>query len=172
MPIIPRLLGILAVMSCLGLSAALAAAAGLWKFAIDKQDQPSLSYLDRNGKTVFYVGCGGHFVMWAVYPGAAKKDGDQVGITIANAKTAMDFAGEIDGTYTDGPPHTTEFTQADLGYARTDPELYEEKWHNLEARFFDLLDSKEPLTVSAGGKSYVLPAVNAPQWRQRFRKIC
>jgi hypothetical protein len=29
-----------------------------------------------------------------------------------------------------------------------------------------------PLTISAEGKSYVLPPVNVPRWRARFQKIC
>jgi hypothetical protein len=37
---------------------------------------------------------------------------------------------------------------------------------------FDLLDSGQPLTISAEGKSYVLPPVNVPGWRARFQKIC
>jgi len=28
------------------------------------------------------------------------------------------------------------------------------------------------LTISAEGKSYVLPAVKVPRWRARFQKIC
>ena len=59
------------------------------------------------------------------------------------------------------------FDQPDLGYAREDPELYEDKWHALENRVFDLLDSGQPLTISAEGKSYVLPPVNVPRWRVR-----
>ena len=42
----------------------------------------------------------------------------------------------------------------------------------LENRFFDLLDSGHPLTISAEGKSYVLPPINVPRWRARFQKIC
>jgi hypothetical protein len=47
-----------------------------------------------------------------------------------------------------------------------------DKWGALENRFFDLLDSRQPLTISAVGKSYVLPPVNAPRWRARWQKIC
>jgi hypothetical protein len=36
------------------------------------------------------------------------------------------------------------FDQPDLGYARDDPELYEDKWHALENRVFDFLDSGHP----------------------------
>ena len=96
--------------------------------------------------------------------------------TIANGKTQMDFAGFtylLDGPRFEGwPPNTTMFDQADLGYARDDPELYQDKWHALENCVFDFLDSGHPLTISAKGKSYVLPLVNAPRWRARFQKIC
>ena len=111
--------------------------------------------------------------MNAVYPGAApKEDHTPASITIANGKTQMDFAGFtylLDGPGSeDWPPNTTMFNQADLGYARDDPELYQDKWHALENRVFDFLDSGHPLTISAEGKSYVLPPVNAA----RFQKIC
>ncbi|MGD0150202.1 MAG: hypothetical protein ABSB77_16620 [Xanthobacteraceae bacterium] len=171
-PTLPtRLLGILAVVSCLGWSGAVAAD-GAWKFQVDERGHPELSYLDNNNRTVFMVGCGHAFAVHAVYPGAPKKDGEKATITIASAKTQMDFAGEIDSGFTDGPPNTTHFVQWDLGYRRQDPNLYEKKWHQLESRFFDLLDSKQPLTISAEGQNYVLPAVSAARWRQRFHKIC
>jgi hypothetical protein len=168
-----RLLGIAAVVSGFGLSEALSAGdawKGSWKFEIDRQDQPSLGYYD--SKTVFRIGCGAHFDMRAVYPGASNKTDTKVSITIANGKTQMDFAGVIDADYEYGPQRATNFDQPDLGYARDDPELYEDKWHALENRMFDILDSGQPLTISAEGKSYVLPPVNAPRWRTRFQKIC
>lgn len=31
---------------------------------------------------------------------------------------------------------------------------------------------EQPLTISAEGKSYVLPPVKVPRWRARFQKIC
>jgi hypothetical protein len=148
------------------------AADGTWKFQVDERDHPDLSYLDNNGKTVFMVGCGHAFAVHAVYPGAPKKDGEKATITIASAKTRMDFAGEIDSGFEDGPPDTTHFVQWDLGYRRQDPNLYEKKWHQLESRLFDLLESGQPLTISAEGHNYVLPAVNVSRWRQRFHKIC
>jgi hypothetical protein len=160
-----------------GLSEALPAGdvwKGSWKFEIDRQDQPSLNYYDTKGKTVFRIGCGAHFDMHAVYPGSPKQDEfTKVSITIANGKTQMDFAGviyETDSEY--DLPHTTYFDQPDLGYARDDPELYQDKWHALENRVFDFLDSGQPLTISSEGKSYVLPPINAPRWRTRFQKIC
>jgi hypothetical protein len=167
----PRLLGILAVVSCLGWSGAVAAD-GAWKFQVDERGHPELSFLDNNGKTVFMVGCGHAFAVHAVYPGAPKKDGDKAIITIASAKRQMDFAGEIDSGFEDGPPDTTHFVQWDLGYRRQDPNLYEKKWHQLESRVFDLLESGQPLTISAEGRNYVLPAINASRWRQRFHQIC
>lgn len=131
-----------------------------------------LNYYDSKGKTVFRIGCGAHFDMRALYPGAPKKDDTKVSITIANGKMQMDFVDVIDAGYEYGPPHTANFDQPDLDYARDDPELYEKKWHELENRVFDLLDSGAPLTISAEGKSYVLPPVNVPRWRARFQKIC
>lgn len=110
--------------------------------------------------------------MDAVYPGAPKPEDSPGSITIANGKTQMDFAGFIYAGTEYNPPHTTFFNQPDLGYARDDPELYKDKWHGLENRVFDLLDAGQPLTVSAEGKSYMLPPINAPRWRARFQKIC
>ena len=72
-----RLLGITAVVFGFGLSEALAAGdvwKGSWKFEIDRQDQPWLGYYDTRGKTVFRIGCGAHFEMDAIYPGAAPKE--------------------------------------------------------------------------------------------------
>jgi len=148
------------------------AADGAWQFQVDERGHPELSYLDSNGKTVFMVGCGHAFAIHAVYPGAPKQEGEKATITIASAKTHMNFAGEIASGDEDDPPNTTHFLQWDLGYRRQDPNLYEKKWHRLESRFFDLLDSGQPLTISAEGRNYVLPAVNASRWRQRFQKIC
>jgi len=167
-----RLLAILVTASHFGLSAAVAVGGtskdtwkGAWKFEIDRQDQPALSYYDTRGKSVFRIGCGAHFDMRAVYPAAPKQGDTKVSITIANDKTQMDFAGTTDAGTEYDPPHTTMFDQPDLGYAREDPELYEDKWHALENRVFDLLDSGQPLTISAEGKSYVLPPINARRWR-------
>ena len=169
-----RLLGIVAVMSGFGLSQALPAGdvwKGSWKLEIDhRRDGVYLGYYDTSGKTVFRIGCGTHFEMDAVYPGGAPKQDTPASITIANGKTQMDFAGDIyAGPAVSFPPDTTFFNQPDLGYARDDPELYEDKWNALENRFLDFLGSGQPLTISAEGKSYVLPPVNVPHWRARFR---
>src|SRR5262245_15632041 len=93
-----RLLGIAAVVFGFGLSEALPADdvwKGSWKFEIDRQDQPWLGYYDTRGKTVFRIGCGAHFEMDAVYPGAPKPEHTPGSITIANGKKQMDFAGLI-----------------------------------------------------------------------------
>jgi hypothetical protein len=169
-------LAILVAVSGLGLSAASAADTwkGAWKLEFPPpRDQPSLSYYDTNGKTVFRFGCWTHYEMDVIYPGAApQQDFTEASITIANGKTQMDFAGRIDGPGGPGaegwPPNTTVFNQADLGH----PELDEDKWGALEDRFLDLLDSGRLLTISAEGKSYVLPPVNVPRWRARFQKFC
>jgi hypothetical protein len=65
-------------------------------------------------------------------------------------------------------PSVCEQSMPRLGH----PELDVDKWGALENRFFDLLDSGQPLMISAEGKSYVLPPVNAPRWRARWQKIC
>ncbi len=168
----PRLLGIVAVISSFGLSAALPAGdvwKGSWKFEIDRRDQPALSYYDTGGRRIFGIACGVHFEMNAVYPGAAPKDDTPGSITIANGKTRMDFAGNVfHNPEVEMPTELPFFNQANLGY----PDLEQDKWRALENRFLDLLDSGHPLTISAEGKSYVLPPVKVPRWRARFQKIC
>jgi hypothetical protein len=142
---------------------------GAWKFEVDRQDQPFLGYYELSGKTVFRIGCGAHFELDAIYPGAAPKEEDtKASITIGNGKTQMDFAGSIFAGPESFPPHTAMFNQSDLG----DSDLGQDKWRALENRQLDLLDSAQPLTISAEGKSYVLPPVKAPRWRARFQKIC
>jgi hypothetical protein len=177
MSITARLLGIAAVVLGLGLSEALAAGdvlKGAWKLEMPHpRDTPFLIFYDANRKTVFRFGCAVHYELDAVYPGAApKQDETKAAITIANGKTQMDFAGLLfllDGPGAEGwPPHTTMFNQADLGH----PELDGDKWGALEDGFLEFLDSGRPLTISAESKSYVLPPVDVPRWRARFRKIC
>jgi hypothetical protein len=68
-----RLLGLVAVVSCFGLSEALPAGdvwKGSWKFEMDRQINPMLVYYDTRGKTIFRIYCGVHFETDAVYPGA------------------------------------------------------------------------------------------------------
>ena len=127
-----------------------------------------LGYYDISGKTVFRIFCGTHFEMDAVYPGAPQEHAP-ASIRIANGKTQMDFAGNVfHNAEVEMPTDLPFFNQADLGHS----ELDGDKWRALENRFFDLLDSGQPLTISAEGKSYVLPSVNVPRWRARFQKIC
>ena len=172
MSMYPRLLGIAAVVFGFGLSEALAADdvwKGSWKFEIDRQDQPALSYYDTRGKRIFGIACGTHFEMNAVYPGAAPREISPGSITIASGNTQMDFAGNVfHNPEVEMPADLPFFNQADLGH----PELDKDKWSALENRVFDLLDSGRPLTISAEGKSYVLPPVKVPHWRARFQKIC
>jgi hypothetical protein len=177
MSIHARLFGIAAIVLGFGLSEALPAGdvlKGDWKLDISPpRDTPYLTFTDANHKTVFRFGCGVHYELDAVYPGsAAKQDDTAASITIANGKTQMDFAGNLfllDGRGAkDWPPHTTMFNQGDLGHR----ELEGDKWNALEDAFLEFLDSGRPLTISAEGKSYVLPPVNVPRWRARFRKIC
>src|SRR5215469_15022893 len=85
-----RLLGISAVVFGFGLSEALAAGdvwKGSWKFELDRQDQPALSYYDTSGRRIFGIACGVHFEMNAVYPGAApKEEHTPASITIAKRR--------------------------------------------------------------------------------------
>jgi hypothetical protein len=142
---------------------------GAWKFEIDRSERPWLGFYDTSGKTVFRFGCGTHVELDAVYPGdAPKQDHVEASIRIASGKKQMDFAGFTYAGPESFPPDTAMFNQPDLGQ----PDLDEKKWRALENRFLDLLDSGQPLTISAGDKSYVLPPVKAPRWRPRFQKIC
>jgi hypothetical protein len=169
MSMYPRLLGIAAVVVGFGLSEALAVGdvwKGSWKFEIDRQDQPALSYYDTRGRRIFGIACAMHFEMNAVYPGAAPKEDTTGSITIANGKTQMDFAGNVfHNPEVEMPTDLPFFNQADFGH----PELDADKWDALKNRLLDFLDSGHPLTISAEGKSYVLPPVKAPRWRARWR---
>jgi len=153
--------------------AALAAAPALaddgWKFAVDEQEHPLLTYSER-GHDVFFLGCGHAFALHVDYPGTASRRG-KASIEISNGAAKMQLKGEVedrDGGEA-GPP---TFTQWDLGYRRQDPGLYEAGWRKLESRLFDLIDSGKPLRISAEGKTLELPPVTAPNWKSRFRKIC
>ena len=166
-----RLLGVLAAIACLALSSA-SAADGTWKFDTEDQGHPRLAYWV-NDKTTFSVGCGHAFAIHAVYPGAPKSDEAKATLTIANGKTRMIFDGIIDSHFSNlNPPDTTHFVQWDLGFKRQDPELYGRRWKRLESRLLELLDSGRPLTVSAEGGSYGLPAVKVRGWKERFKRIC
>jgi hypothetical protein len=84
----------------------------------------------------------------------------------------MPLAGEIESAHEDDPPGATHFAQWDLGFRRQDPALYGPRWRKLEERLLDLLDSGRALTISAEKGSYTLPAIDVPDWKQRFKKIC
>jgi len=171
MPFHPKLLSILAATAGLALSAA-SAAGGSWKFDTEDQGHPRLANWE-NDKTVVMIGCGHAFVVHAVYPGAPKKDEEKVTITIANGKTEMKLDGIIESQFAwMSPPNTTHFTQTDLGFTRQDDELYGRRWRRLEARLLDFLDSGRPLTISAEGKSYELPAIRIRGWKERFKRKC
>jgi hypothetical protein len=145
------------------------AADGAWKFVVDERDHPVLTYSE-SGKEIFYVGCGRAFGVHANYPGAQRRKG-AAALTIASAKTRMRLKGEIDEREA-GETGPAQFTQWDLGYRRQDPNLFEKPWHALKNRLFNLLDSGRPLTISAERGKYVLPPVDAPNWKARFNEIC
>jgi hypothetical protein len=147
------------------------AADGAWTFGTEDREHPELRYV-KDGKTVFYVGCGHAFGVHAVYPGPARKEGAKAGIAIATAKARMQLNGEIESAHDDDPPDTTHFAQWDLGFRRQDPALYGPRWRKLEDRLLDLLDAGLPLSISAEQRSYQLPAVNAPDWKKRFKEKC
>ena len=167
-----RLFGIAAIVVGLGGSEAFPADSawkGAWKFEMAHQGQPWLGYYDPKGKTVFLIGCGTHFEVLAAYPATPKQDGRQgAKITIASGKTQMDFVGFVDIGSEHTPPDVKMFDQADLGF----PDLEQDKWRALEYRVLDILSSGQPLTISAEGKSYVLPPVKESRWRARWEKIC
>jgi hypothetical protein len=146
------------------------AADGTWKFETDPREQPALTYSE-NDKEIFSVGCGRAFGLHAKYPGAQDRKGTAT-IVIANSNTKMALRGEIDEPDKGAPPGPAQFTQWGLGYRRENPSLFGKKWHALKNRLLNLLDSKQPLTISAEGKNYVLPAVDAANWKAQFKKAC
>lgn len=172
MSMFTRLLGIAAVLFALGASEAYPAETvwkGAWKFDTSHQDQPWLGFYEPKGKTVFLIGCGTHFEVLAVYPATPKQDGRQPAtVTIASGSKQMDFAGFVDEGSELTPPRVRMFDQADLGQ----PDLEEKPFREMEYRVLDLFSSGQKLTISAEGKSYVLPPVKAPRWRERWEKIC
>lgn len=161
---------LLVIAICCGVNASFAGE-GAWKYTTEDRGQPELSYSESD-KTIFFVGCGRAFGIHAVYPGSRKEDGTEAVIKLTNSRATMELKGEIDSGYGDDPPNTTHFVQWDLGFRRQDPDLYMKKWQRMKGRLFDLLDAGKPLTVSAEGRSYSLPAINVPGWRARFEKRC
>ena len=146
-----------------------------WTFTTEDQDHPNLSYSDGK-KTVFMVGCGHAFVIWAAYPDPThqpRKSDEKAGITIENGKSQMNLSGIVQaGINDDLPADTVYFFQSDLGYPRGSSATTGKGWQTREARLFDFLDSGQSLTVSAAGKAYVLPPIRIAGWKARFQKIC
>ena len=174
MSMYPRLLGIAAVVFGFGLSEALAADdvwKGSWKFEIDRQDQPALSYYDTSGRRIFGIACGVHFEMNAVYPGAAPKEG-QPPARSRSPTVRRRWTSPATSSTTPKSKCRPICRFSTRRSSALHPELNKDKWGALENRVFDLLDSGRPLTISAEGKSYVLPAVKVPRRRARFQKIC
>jgi hypothetical protein len=162
------------------------AAGGTWTFVIDRQDQPDLIYSE-NGNDAFTLGCGIEPALYANYPGAADHTGD-ASITISNGTDSLmlkgtivtppvndiiDKNGLVVTTPKTGDNIPAQFVQWNYGFSRADTSEESEKASDaIEAELFKILDSKKPLTISAEGKGYVLPAVNVPNWKARFKKIC
>ena len=146
--------------------------AGAWKYQVVPNDGHVLTYTE-NDKVTFYLGCGRGFALQVKYPGKPTREG-KARIAIADTKTKMTF----DGAFV--PPvevevpvpmkFATEFAQTWLGYARNDPAVYGKKWLAQRARLYALLGSGDPLTISAAKNSYVLPPVDAADWRQPFER--
>jgi hypothetical protein len=143
------------------------AAKGAWKFELDAREKPSLSYSE-GGKDMFTIGCGRAFGLHAAYPGSPKRTGKAT-VVIATLKAKMKFSGEIDGAHDDG---RARFVEWDLGFDRRKPDAFGKAFWRRQARLLDLLDSGLPLTISAEGRRYVIPAVDAPGWRARFKQYC
>ena len=146
-----------------------------WSFSTEDQNHPNLSYSDGR-KTVFMLGCGHAFVIWAAYPDPSKrpkKADEKAFITIENGKSQMNLAGTVQaGINDDLPADTTYFFQSDLGYDHNNNATYGPAWQKRQARLFDFLDSGRSLAISAAGKVYVLPAIKVADWKARFKKVC
>jgi hypothetical protein len=145
---------------------------GAWSFDTRNQDHPDLMFR-ADGRMVFQVFCAHACGLRATYPGPPKRDEEKATITIGNGKATMTINGAME---TPRAPQdasgATLFGQYNLGYDRDDPDMFEKKWRDEEHRLLDFLDSGRPLTISAEGRSFVLPPVKAPGWKARFKKIC
>jgi hypothetical protein len=146
------------------------AAAGTWKYEVDRNDGHELTFIE-DGRVTFYLGCGRFFALQAKYPGKAKEEG-KARITISSAKASMVFDGEfVPPVKIDVPKpmdFATEFAQTYLGYAKNDPRVYGKSWLAKRARLYAMLGSGQ--TISAGKDSYQLPPVDAANWRTPFER--
>jgi hypothetical protein len=139
--------------------------AGDWKFVADDGGGHAVLTYSEDSKVTFMLGCGHAFVLHVKYPGEAKKDGAAT-IVLASGKQSMTLKGEFEVPEDES---ATTFTQVDLGYRRQDPGLYEKKWEKLRDQLLDLMDSGQPLKISAGGNqnsSTTFPPIAAPGWRK------
>ncbi len=84
----------------------------------------------------------------------------------------MALKGEIESADEGDPPGKPRFLQWDLGFRRQDPELFGDRWKKIEDRLLDLLASGKSVKVSAEGKSYTLPPVDAKDWKAGFKSKC
>ena len=146
-----------------------------WSFSTADQDHPNLSYSDGR-KTVFMMGCGHAFVIWAAYPDPSwrpKKASEKTFIAIENGKSQMNLTGVLQaGSNDDLPAATMYFVQSDLGYDHNSSATYGPAWQKRRAKLFDFLDSGRSLAISGAGKAYVLPAIKIADWKTRFKKAC
>lgn len=151
-----------------GIALSPVSAAGGWKYQVIANDGDVLTYSD-GGKVTFYLGCGRGFALHTKYPGEARKAG-KAHITISTAKGKMTLAGEFEEPIEVQDPvpmnFGTEFSQTYLGYSKRDPRVFGKEWNDIKSRLLDMLDSKGPLTISAGKHSYQLPPIDAGDWRR------
>jgi hypothetical protein len=140
------------------------ASAGSWKYQESRSGNSNLIYSE-NGKATFLFGCGRAVGLHVKYPGEAKQEGNAT-IAISTAKARMSFDGKFEAPF-DGSG-AVNFVQWDLGFSRQDPELYGERWNQIKTQLLDMLDSRKPLTISAGAGSYRLPPVDVKNWRSQF----
>jgi len=152
--------GVLATVIVLALALA-PAFAGTWKHEVVPNDGDVLTY-SADGKTQFYLGCGRGFALHVKYPGEAKQEGE-ADIAISTSRGKMTFNGDFEDPSVFGG---TDFRQSYLGYLHSDPRVFGKKWNAVKARLLNMLDSNGPITISAGGRSYRLPAIEAGDWHK------
>ena len=138
-----------------------------------------MSYSDGK-KTVFMVGCGHAFVIWAAYPDPSKRpkkaqanSQEKAYITIENGKSQMNLTGVMQaGVNDDLPADTTYFFQSDLGYDHNSKWSRARRGRSGRRGCSIFSNSARWLAISAAGKVYTLPAIKVADWKARFRKVC